>query len=49
MPGAGIDSNSGSFKTSEPLGVKLRHRKEMTIKTNSGDPDTAGRMALMGT
>jgi hypothetical protein len=47
MPGAGIDSNSGSFITSEPLGVKLRHRKAMTIKNqaayffNSVDPDTA--------
>jgi KAP family P-loop domain len=27
MPGAGVDSNSGSFITSETSGVKLRHRK----------------------
>ena len=28
MPGVGVDANSGSFITSEPSGVKLRHRKE---------------------
>ena len=45
MPGAGVDSNSGSFITSE-TGVKLRHRKAMMVKNlaayffNSGDPDT---------
>jgi hypothetical protein len=44
MPGAGVDSNSGSFITSETSGVKLRHRKAMTVKNlaayffNSGDP-----------
>jgi hypothetical protein len=32
MPGAGVDSNSGSFITSETSGVKLRHRKVMTVK-----------------
>ena len=46
MPGAIIDSNSGSFITSETSDVKLRHRKAMTVKNlaayffNSGDPDT---------
>jgi hypothetical protein len=46
MPGAGVDSNSGSFITSETSGVKLRHRKVMTVENlgayffNSGDPDT---------
>ena len=46
MPGAGVDSNSGSFITSETSGVKLRHRKAMTVKNlaayffNNGDPDT---------
>jgi hypothetical protein len=46
MPGAGIDANPGSFITSETSGVKLRHRKAMTVKNlaayffNSGDPDT---------
>jgi hypothetical protein len=46
MPGAVIDANSGSFITSETSGVKLRHRKAMTIKNlaaylfNCGDPDT---------
>jgi hypothetical protein len=45
MSGAGVDSNSGSFITSETSGVKLRHRKAMTVKNlaayffNSGDPD----------
>jgi hypothetical protein len=32
MPGAGVDANSGSFITSETSGVKLRHRKAMTVK-----------------
>ncbi len=46
MPGAGVDSNSGSFITSETSGVKLRHRKAMTVENlaayffNNGDPDT---------
>jgi hypothetical protein len=46
MPGAGVDANSGSFITSETSGVKLRHRKAMTVKNlaayffNNGDPDT---------
>ena len=45
MPGAGIDADSGSFITNETSGVKLRHRKTMTVKNlaayfNSGDPDT---------
>ena len=41
-----IDSNSGSFITSEISCVKLRHRKAMTVKNlaaylfNNGDPDT---------
>jgi hypothetical protein len=46
MPGTGIDANSGSFITTETSGVKLRHRKAMTVKNlatyffNNGDPDT---------
>jgi hypothetical protein len=46
MPSAGVDADSGSFITSETSGVKLRHRKAMTVKNlaayffNSGDPDT---------
>ncbi len=45
MPGAGVDSNSGSFITSETR-CQLRHRKAMMVKNlaayffNSGDPDT---------
>jgi len=41
--GVGVDSNSGSSETS---GVKLRHRKAMTVKNlaayffNNGDHDT---------
>jgi len=43
---AGVDANSGSFITRETSGVKLRHRKAMTVKNlaayffDSGDPDT---------
>jgi hypothetical protein len=33
MPGAGVDSNSGSFITNETSGVKLRRRKVMTVKS----------------
>ena len=45
MPAAGVDANSGSFITSETSGLKLRHRKAMTVKNlayffNSGNPDT---------
>ena len=31
-PGAGVDLNSGSYITSETTGVKMRHRKAMTVK-----------------
>ena len=32
MLGAGVDSNSGSFITSETSGVKLHQRKVMKVK-----------------
>jgi len=52
--GVGVDSNSESSETS---GVKLRHRKAMTVKnlaayfnvTMTQYPYTLGKMALMGT
>ena len=44
MPGAGVDSNSGSFITSETSGVKLRHRKAMTVKNLA---DTSSTVVIL--
>jgi hypothetical protein len=46
LPGAGIDANSGSFITSETTGVKLRHRKAMTVKNPAAYFFNSGNCAL---